>query len=143
MAVSFKVRQEIYYRDGGKCKLCGAKLSLNHDDLYYVQMDHIKPRSQGGDNSLENLRAVCKPCNSMRNKYSGEVLKKKILKDIKYAALGRRHKKRLLDDIDNEFITLNDLCEIQAMLEKVYRADMDCLELLHAKIRKKEVEKHG
>jgi len=143
MAVTFKKRQEIYYRDGGKCQLCGKKLSLNSEDPNYIQMDHIKPRSQGGDNSSGNLRATCKPCNSMRGKYSGEVLKKKILKDIKQSDIDRRHKKKLLDDIENGFITESDLHEIDAEIIRIYETNTRCVKKLYAKLHGKEVERHG
>jgi len=43
-------------RFGDKCCICGA------EDVP-LSIDHIVPRSEGGDNSLENLRLVCLRCN--------------------------------------------------------------------------------
>lgn len=44
------LRREIFERDGGRCVLCGADAT---------EIDHIR----GDDTSLENMRAVCGPCN--------------------------------------------------------------------------------
>ncbi len=43
------------------CWWCGR-------DLFREQLtlDHLKPKSQGGSNSLENLRLACFPCNHSR-----------------------------------------------------------------------------
>jgi len=43
-------------RFGDKCYLCGTK-------GVPLSIDHIVPLSEGGDNSLENLRLVCLKCN--------------------------------------------------------------------------------
>lgn len=31
-----------------------------------LTLDHLKPKSRGGSNSLENLRLACFPCNNSR-----------------------------------------------------------------------------
>jgi 5-methylcytosine-specific restriction endonuclease McrA len=41
---------------GDRCCLPEEKLTL----------DHLKPKSRGGSNSLENLRLACFPCNNSR-----------------------------------------------------------------------------
>jgi hypothetical protein len=40
-------------RDHWRCVLCGAPAT---------DADHIVPRSEGGPNTLANLRALCHPC---------------------------------------------------------------------------------
>lgn len=46
-------------RDGHKCAYCGrADLPLT--------IDHIIPKSRGGDDSWENLVAACLPCNNKK-----------------------------------------------------------------------------
>lgn len=52
------LRQTVYARDGNRCVRCGAT-----DDL---TIDHIFPQSIGGTHALENLRTLCRPCNSGR-----------------------------------------------------------------------------
>ena len=52
-------RRNILKRDGHKCAYCGrADLPLT--------IDHIIPRSKGGDDSWENLVAACLPCNNKK-----------------------------------------------------------------------------
>ena len=45
-------------RDGGKCVLC--------DSREFLQFDHIYPRSKGGSDEAENLRILCRTCNTKR-----------------------------------------------------------------------------
>jgi 5-methylcytosine-specific restriction endonuclease McrA len=52
-------RRNILKRDGHKCVYCGrADLPLT--------IDHILPKSKGGDDSWENLVAACLPCNNRK-----------------------------------------------------------------------------
>jgi hypothetical protein len=52
------VRQAVFDRDGYACLLCGAT-----DDL---TLDHIRPWSLGGPDTVRNLRVLCRPCNSRK-----------------------------------------------------------------------------
>ena len=50
---------------GSKCARCGKKLTLKT-----LTMDHVVPISKGGENTLDNLVALCQPCNSRKaNKF--------------------------------------------------------------------------
>lgn len=51
-------RQAIFHRDGYECAECGATEQLT--------VDHIIPISKGGTETLENLRTLCKSCNSKK-----------------------------------------------------------------------------
>lgn len=42
---------------GGLCALCGGAAST---------VDHIIPWSRGGGSGLDNLQALCRPCNSRK-----------------------------------------------------------------------------
>ena len=45
-----------------KCAICGKELKLT--------VDHIKPVSKGGMNTIDNIQPLCKSCNSKKsNKY--------------------------------------------------------------------------
>ena len=58
-------RRNILKRDGHKCAYCGrADLPLT--------VDHIIPKSKGGDDSWENLVAACLPCNNKKGDRSPE-----------------------------------------------------------------------
>lgn len=48
-------RRAVFARDGWACQYCGSRSSLT--------VDHVIPRSKGGDSSWENIVASCAPCN--------------------------------------------------------------------------------
>ena len=48
-------RRAVFARDGWECQYCGARTSLT--------VDHVIPRSKGGDSGWENIVASCAPCN--------------------------------------------------------------------------------
>ncbi|MEV1315338.1 HNH endonuclease [Micromonospora arborensis] len=52
------VRAEITARDGDACQHCGATSDLT--------MDHIEPWSKGGSDDIDNLRTLCRTCNSRK-----------------------------------------------------------------------------
>ena len=54
-------RENLFQRDGQKCAYCGKK--FKRDEL---TVDHILPRSKGGDNSWKNLITSCKKCNNIK-----------------------------------------------------------------------------
>ena len=49
------VKIAVMKRDKGKCVQCSTRHKL--------QIDHVKPFSMGGTNSIQNLRVLCEPCN--------------------------------------------------------------------------------
>jgi hypothetical protein len=59
--VPLNIRYSILKRDGEKCVLCGA--SPKNNSSVVLEVDHIIPVSKGGDDSLSNLRTLCKDCN--------------------------------------------------------------------------------
>lgn len=58
-------RKAIMFRDGWKCQYCGA---------HATTIDHIIPRSKGGDHTWDNVVAACNPCNSKKSDKFLEVL---------------------------------------------------------------------
>ena len=61
-------RQSLYQRDGWTCQLCTGPVDpeLPPLDNWAASLDHIIPRSRGGDHSDENLRLAHRWCNSVR-----------------------------------------------------------------------------
>ena len=55
-------RMRIYMRDKYRCQYCGARKSVND-----LTLDHILPRSRGGDNSPVNIVTACVPCNNRKS----------------------------------------------------------------------------
>ena len=54
-------RYQILKRDNFKCTACGK--SPANDGNVELEIDHIIPISNGGDNSEENLKTLCNQCN--------------------------------------------------------------------------------
>ncbi len=48
-------RRAVFARDEWECQYCGSPSNLT--------VDHVVPRSRGGDSSWENIVASCAPCN--------------------------------------------------------------------------------
>lgn len=59
-SISAKKRTLVYRRDGYACVLCGA------DDVQRLTIDHRIPVALGGGDEPENLRTLCKSCNSSK-----------------------------------------------------------------------------
>jgi hypothetical protein len=57
--ISRHVATEVWERDGGQCRICGAR--------EYLEYDHIIPRSKGGATSVNNLQLLCRKCNSEKS----------------------------------------------------------------------------
>jgi len=55
-------RLRIYMRDKFRCQYCGEKKPVSE-----LTLDHILPRSRGGDNSLVNIVTACVPCNNRKS----------------------------------------------------------------------------
>jgi 5-methylcytosine-specific restriction endonuclease McrA len=52
-------RRAVFARDGWECQYCGRRGSLT--------MDHVVPRSKGGETSWENVVACCATCNRRKS----------------------------------------------------------------------------
>lgn len=57
MRVRFS-RHNIYLRDDNTCQYCGKRFTRAE-----LNLDHVIPRSQGGNTSWENIVCSCIPCN--------------------------------------------------------------------------------
>lgn len=51
-------REEIFARDEYRCVYCGAIHAVEE-----LSVDHVQPRSRGGDRSGGNLVTACRACN--------------------------------------------------------------------------------
>ncbi|MCP4869033.1 MAG: HNH endonuclease [Proteobacteria bacterium] len=54
-------RRMVYLRDGGRCQYCATALTLKS-----FTIDHIVPRSKGGQTAWENVTTACLPCNQKK-----------------------------------------------------------------------------
>ena len=51
-------RRNLMFRDGHTCQYCGKRPPLRE-----LNIDHVLPRSRGGEDSWENLVTACRVCN--------------------------------------------------------------------------------
>jgi 5-methylcytosine-specific restriction endonuclease McrA len=51
-------RRGVFARDGNACQYCGAR-----PGRHLLTVDHVVPRSRGGQKSWDNLVTACQPCN--------------------------------------------------------------------------------
>lgn len=58
-------RKNIIKRDGNKCQYCGKK-------NVEMTIDHIIPKSRGGEDTWENLIAACVRCNNRKGNRTPE-----------------------------------------------------------------------
>jgi len=65
-------RHRIMRRDGYTCVYCGSKKNLT--------IDHIIPKSKGGDNTWRNLVTCCSPCNLKKGDKSLEEIGMRLIK---------------------------------------------------------------
>lgn len=57
-------RRGVFARDGHRCQYCGGRAE---------SIDHVQPRSRGGEHTWENVVAACRRCNtSKRDRLLGE-----------------------------------------------------------------------
>lgn len=62
-SISKKIRFEVFKRDGFTCQYCGR---MAPDVI--LEVDHINPVANGGDNDIMNLITSCKDCNRGKGK---------------------------------------------------------------------------
>ncbi len=54
-------RRNIFERDGNRCQYCGKR-----NDQRDMTIDHVLPRSRGGNSTWENMVLACFNCNSKK-----------------------------------------------------------------------------
>ena len=111
-SISKKLRFEVFKRDSFRCQYCGR----NAPDVI-LEVDHIKPVAEGGENTLINLVTSCRDCNRGKGKRklsdSSEVSKQK-------ASLDDLNEKRLQMEMMIQWKTeLEELVEKQASIIEV------------------------
>lgn len=83
-------RKSVFKRDGHICQYCYK--SFNEKDL---TLDHVLPKSRGGDKSWTNLVASCKKCNQKKGDKTPSEAGMKLLK------VPKRPKNNIVDSMSN------------------------------------------
>jgi len=66
----YALRWQVLERDNFTCQYCGQ-----HAPNVQLEVDHVIPVSEGGDNSLDNLKTSCYACN--RGKSGLSIIRKR------------------------------------------------------------------
>jgi 5-methylcytosine-specific restriction endonuclease McrA len=78
-----ELNDRIYHRDGGRCVLCGALVP------YGTKFHHIKFKSQGGGDTIDNGATLCQTGNNCHGQAHGPKAKEiraKLLRYVKKSA---------------------------------------------------------
>ena len=105
----YNIKSAVLHRDDYKCQICGNK----HDRL---EIHHIKFRSHGGSNCMDNLVALCSECHS--KVHNGELTFDKKPKSFKHQAHMNTMRKKLIQQLKNDF---NNVFETLGYLTKYGR----------------------
>ena len=68
-------RKNIWLRDGGRCQYCNCSISLSS-----FEIEHVMPRSRGGQTTWENIVASCALCNQKKGAMTPEEANMRLLK---------------------------------------------------------------
>ena len=136
MSSSFseRKREEIYNLYSGKCDVCGKEIhndKENYLDGNYMNVDHIIPKSLGGKNNIENLRATCPKCNCIRNNKSSSRLKGLMRKKIDILDGLEKAFIHLRYDLKKDMIKISELKELKEyFIEKTRKvlSELECIE---------------
>jgi len=69
-------RRAVYIKSDFRCVHCGLKfrvpynwdeVSAIRDNDMFLEIDHIKPLSKGGEDTIENKQALCQKCNNKKS----------------------------------------------------------------------------
>lgn len=109
---------------GKKCLVCSS------EDSFLLQIHHVKPLSEYGDNDLENLIPVCPNCHFVIHKYLRASRKLKKIKEEEQAgvlssakethiALWRKAKSIPFGKILDYFLKYNDLEKTMVLFQTI------------------------
>ncbi|HXZ80087.1 MAG TPA: HNH endonuclease [Terriglobales bacterium] len=92
-------RKNILLRDRNSCQYCGVVLASSD-----LTLDHVVPRSRGGNSTWENLVACCHPCNRIKgNQLPVEAGMKLTREPRSFNLHTSRHIMRLLGHSDDKW----------------------------------------
>jgi 5-methylcytosine-specific restriction endonuclease McrA len=69
-------RRNLFARDDHRCQYCGQVLPANQ-----LSLDHVVPRSRGGETTWENVVASCVKCNTKKGGRTPQEARMKLMRD--------------------------------------------------------------
>ncbi len=126
VSVPASTRFEVFKRDGFRCQYCGASPP---DAL--LDVDHIKPVSEGGTGELLNLVAACVTCS----------IGKAARNPDDRAAIERQ--RRQLEDLDERREQMNMMLEWQAALSSLEDEKLEHIRSLFGEKTGYDLTEHG
>jgi len=93
-------RFEVFKRDNFKCQYCGK----NPPDII-LEVDHVIPKSKGGDDDINNLTTSCFDCNRGKKNIPLDVLPISIIENAKILKEQKKQTEyyyRYLDEINQQ-----------------------------------------
>ena len=92
-------RKNILLRDRNTCQYCGEVFAPGE-----LTLDHVVPRSRGGNSTWENLVACCHPCNNRKGSRTPDEANMKLSRAPRPFSLHTsRHLMRLLGKSDDQW----------------------------------------
>jgi 5-methylcytosine-specific restriction endonuclease McrA len=99
-------RRNIFARDNNQCQYCGRKFPTTE-----LSLDHVMPRSQGGQSTWENIVCACVSCNVRKG---GRTPKQA------HMGLIRKPEKPRRSPLLNQKLTLSKYSSWKTFLENAY-----------------------
>jgi 5-methylcytosine-specific restriction endonuclease McrA len=65
--ITAKLKAEVAQRANGCCEYCRSQAQFSPDPF---SIEHIMPRSQGGNDNSDNLALACQGCNNRKYSYT-------------------------------------------------------------------------
>lgn len=116
MAISKKIRFEVFKRDEFRCGYCGST-----PPQVVLEVDHIDPKSKGGKDDINNLLTACFPCNRGKR----NILLSKIPAKLKDNLEALKEKEEQIKEY-RKFVQAierrvkKDIADIDAICEQLY-----------------------
>lgn len=101
-------RERLWEETSGHCVYCGHPVSLEQ-----MEVDHIVPRSLGGDNSFDNKVCACPQCNAAKGNLLVEDYLEKAMSQKKL-----RHYRNRLDTLVEQFKISEEKAELLYPVEE-------------------------
>lgn len=106
-----KLRFEVFKRDSFCCQYCGRSAP----DVI-LEVDHLKPVAEGGENELLNLITSCRDCNRGKGK--------RLISDNQTVV----KQKAALDDLNEKRLQMEMMLQWQKDLENLFDEQIDFIE---------------